>query len=100
MMVVFATHWHETATGAHVSPHPLAPPGKPLVPISEQIYDNSLLNERRKRKKEWSDLLTTLLTLKVTSSLDLLILLVLPRVLDSKLIFTNLHTMYVYKLTS
>ena len=51
-------------------------------------------------KKEWSDLLTTLLTLKVTSSLDLLILLVLPRVLDSKLIFINLHTMYVYKLTS
>ena len=80
-MVVFATRWHETAMGAHVSPHPLAPPGEPLVPISEQTYDNSLLNERRKRKKEWSDLLTTLLTLKVTSSLDLLILLVFPRVL-------------------
>ena len=55
-------------------PHPLAPPRKLLVPVSGQIYDNSLLNERRKRKKELSDLLSTLLTLKVTSSLDLLIL--------------------------
>ena len=32
-MVVFAIHWHESATGAHISPHPEPPSHLPPYPI-------------------------------------------------------------------